>query len=125
MNKTKFNPVDSTFKVNQIVCLDFECSCLYGEVIQLIPQRRLCWFRPICITTDLAQDQALDNRQIIGLQSDSDLLWPISFFRVALDVEVISWLSDLNNTNNVDQKTSRRYLNQFVQQVWQANQDQF
>lgn len=43
------NSASLSFRVNQIVCLEDRSNKLYGEVIQLIAQRNLCWFRPICL----------------------------------------------------------------------------
>jgi hypothetical protein len=116
------------FKVNQIICLEHQPTCLYGEVIQLLHQRQLCWFRPICLVkTNFENHQALDSRQLINVSSGSDLLWPTTLFRPALDTEVISFLAELKNTNEslTLEISNRQYLNKFIQQVWQANQDKF
>jgi hypothetical protein len=119
---------DLCFKVNQIICLEHQHTCLYGEVIQLLPQRRMCWFRPIClVTTNSTNNQALDSRQVINASSGSDLLWPTILFRSALDTEVISFMPELKNANeSLTHKTPiRQYLNKFIHQVWQVNQDKF
>lgn len=128
MNDKVSSTSDLLFKVNQIICLEYQHTCLYGEVIQLIPDRGLCWFRPICIAVSNFDDnQASDSQQLINLQSGSDLLWPITLFRPALDIEVISLLAKLNDLNEslVHQRSSRQYLNTFVKEVWSANQDKF
>jgi hypothetical protein len=116
------------FKVNQIICLEHQHTCLYGEVIQLLPQRKLCWFRPIClVTTNFKNTQDLGYKEVINTSSSSDLLWPITLFRPALDIEVISFLSELkhNNESLTCRPTICQYLNKFIQQVWQANKDKF
>ncbi len=129
MDDTVITESDLLFKVNQIICLEYQYTCLYGEVIQLVHQRGLCWFRPICITlSDLNSNQNVDSPRLINLQSCSDLLWPIILFRPALDTEVISFLPKLNNDSDeflFHKKYSRQYLNKFIQQVWQANKDKF
>ena len=119
---------NSLFKVNQIICLEHEETYLYGEVIQLIPIRRMCWFRPICMTkSNFDRNGNLENSFLIHLRSGSDLLWPISLFRPALDTEVISLLTDLDDSDKSEQaaRFDRQHLNQFVRQVWEANQDKF
>lgn len=128
MEDIEFSTPKLPFKVNQIICLEHQDTCLYGEVIQLIPRRGLCWFRPICMTKIcLNQSQELTNKELIHLHSSSDLLWPMTLFRPALDTEVISLLygsDDVAKTTEYP-SYSRQYFNQFVQQVWQANQDMF
>ena len=117
-----------SFKESQIICLEYEATCLYGEVIQLIPSRGMCWFRPICMTISDPHGH-LDSEayDLIHLRSGSDLLWPTTLFRPALDTEVISLLVDTNapEKSKQDKVSGRQYLNQFVHQVWTANQDKF
>ncbi|MBE9048474.1 hypothetical protein IQ255_29530 [Pleurocapsales cyanobacterium LEGE 10410] len=127
MDDTLSRTID-LFQVNQIICLEHQNTCLYGEVIQLIPQRQLCWFRPICLSKiNFEHDSTLENAQLIDLQSGSDLLWPITLFRPALDTEIIYLLAELNNYGESlnPKKANRQYLNNFVRQVWQANQERF
>lgn len=59
---------------------------------------------------------------IYDLRMGSDLLWPISLFRPALDTEVIPLLTMLDTS---DSQTAQDQLNWFVRQVWQANQSDF
>lgn len=49
MNDVLFNAPRVPLKVNQIACLEHDNANLYGEVIQLVPLRQLCWFRPMCL----------------------------------------------------------------------------
>ena len=136
MDKTKFDQSSVQFKVSQIICLEHEETCLYGEVIQLIEERQMCWFRPICMVVSTSQSDLIgspsahptvENSGLIHLHSGSDLLWPLVLFRHALDTEVISILANLNDTSKSKQTTAscRQHLNQFVKQVWAANQDKF
>ncbi len=115
------------FKVNQIICLEDCHSRLYGEVIQLIPDRGTCWFRPICMAVgELSVDCSVQNKRLVRLDSSSDLLWPTSLFRPAWDVEVISLLSQGQYSDNLEAKlSSHEYFNQFVRQVWENNRDKF
>lgn len=128
MNDIVSKTPDLSFKINQIICLEYQHTCLYGEVIDLLPQRRRCWFRPIClVTTNFDNSQALDSRQVFNASSGSDLLWPTILFRSALDTEAISFMTELKNVNEslTHKIPIRQHLNKFIQQVWQANQDKF
>ena len=125
MEDTEFIKPELPFKANQIICLEHQDTSLYGEVIQLIPSRNLCWFRPIFMIKGFWQDPG-SSQQLVNLHSGSDLLWPISLFRAALDLEVIGWLADLDDADkHIQQTSSRQCLNQFVQQVWEANKEKF
>jgi len=112
MNDVLFNAPRVPLKVNQIACLEHDNANLYGEVIQLVPLRQLCWFRPMCLViSDLsdisgrislsslkdssAPHFSLPEARLINLQSASDLLWATILFRPALDTEVISFLAQL------------------------------
>jgi hypothetical protein len=151
--------VDLSLKVSQIVCLEHQSSHLYGEVIQLIPQRQLCWFRPLCLVISADTPSSLKSElserslelefvqhsgssrlrqnfdysksaqelKLIDLQSGSDLLWPASLFRPALDTEIIYLLPQLqDNSHHFDNKISnQKYLNKFIHLFWQAHQDKF
>ena len=118
------------FKVNEIICLENDCRYLYGEVIQLLPSRGLCWFRPMCLVVyEGSSDRPspiIEPTQLIDLQSGSDLLWPITLFRSVLDTEVVSLLPLLGDRYSPSVNTSnKQYLNRFIQQVWQDNRDKF
>ena len=169
MNDFVFNSVNLDLKVNQIVCLEHHQSGLYGEVIQLIPHRNLCWFRPLCLVISndrenvsfelsnskstnyqkadaefnfehwqseqqhadsaISRIDSIDSTkyQLIDLQSTSDLLWPTVLFKPAFDLEAINFIAQLNDIrgDSIDIAPNYRYLNKFVQQFWQANQDKF
>jgi hypothetical protein len=143
MDNIASSSLDLPLKASQIVCLDYQASSLYGEVIQLIPHRQRCWFRPLClvISSDTASlleldfpgqlehvpTQATEMGILINLGSGSDLLWPDSLFRPALDTEIFYLLPQLKDINHhFEHKTSQqKYLNQFVRLVWQAHQDKF
>ena len=114
-------------RANQIVCLEHQNKVLYGEAIELIAERGLCWFRPICLVITADGNSELESARFIDLQSGSDLLWPAILFRPALDLEIIDYLPHLKdpNYNSTDKSSNKQYFNKFVRQVWQANQDKF
>lgn len=166
MDNIAFSSVGLPLKVNQIVCLEHQSSNLYGEVIQLIPHRQLCWFRPLCLvigaetkssfqseskerslelglrqkelssrweqkscdhSKHLETIESGEETQLIDLQSGSDLLWPDSLFRPALDVEIIYLLPQLQEINHYPdtKRSNQKYLNKFIHLFWQAHQDKF
>lgn len=128
MNNDRLIKATPVFKPNEIICLEYQNSCVYGEAIQVIPQRRLCWFRPLFMITYSAEINANDRQErITDLRSCSDLLWPICLFRSALDVEVLPFLTADRDREKaaIDRFQSSSRFNQFIKQVWQDNQDKF
>ena len=116
------------FKSGQIVCLESNQGFLYGEVIQNIAQRQICWVRPLIVTVTEEQDSFVTeaNQKIIDLRSASDLLLPLSLFRVSYDTEVVDLLMELaTRKQSEDSLQISSYLNQFIKQVWIDNQNIF
>ncbi len=117
------------FTPQQIVYLAHNSHRLYCEVIQLVESRQLCWARPLCLV-DIGEEreifpQLLAPKLLMDLRSTSDLLYPISLFKPALDTEVIPLLSQLKtpdyslNNNPI----AREKLHQFITKIWQKNSD--
>ena len=126
MNDIVSDTAKQLFQPHQIVCLEHRHNTLYGEAIDLIINRGLCWFRPVCLVLKFDGGLELEPPRLIDLQSGSDLLWPAVLFRPALDTEVIDYLPQLKGDRaEVDKISNKQYLNQFVRQVWQENQDKF
>lgn len=129
MDNIPLDSPNSALKENQIVSLDYLDHHLYGEVIQLIRDRRLCWFRPLCLSLAKLAEQDIDlslclkqergsnsqrsttsapnedfasthNPKLIDLQSGSDLLLPDILFRPALDLEIIDFLPQLSDISH-------------------------
>jgi len=69
----------------QIVCLEHRGTYLYAEVIQVVVSRQVCWVRCDGHLSDGFQpyDQM---SQLYDLRGVADLLWPVKFFRPALEV---------------------------------------
>ena len=117
------------FTPQQIVYLAHNSHRLYCEVIQVVESRQICWVRPLCLV-DVADKreilpQLLAPKLLMDLRSTSDLLYPISLFKPALDTEVIPLLSQLKtpdyslNNNPI----AREKLHQFITKIWQKNSD--
>lgn len=119
-----------TFKPGQIVCLETENSILYGEVIQIVPQRQLCWARPLTIVSKSAiANHNFDpnvNLEMIDLRSASDLLLPIALFRSSYDTEAIGILAELASIELETNQHGKFFnLNDFVRELCKNNQDKF
>jgi hypothetical protein len=62
---------------------------------------------------------------LYDLRQDSDLLWPISLFRPAVDTEVIPLLMQLDVPETQTNQIAHQQLKSFIHQVWQAHQQEF
>jgi hypothetical protein len=115
--------LNSEFQPGQIVGLDCQSTCLYAEVIQVVTQRQMCWVRPLML---VEKDQPCEERSLSQMVSDlrqsSDLILPLSLFRVALDTEVIPLLMQLNiNQDKAPIPTvAHQHLQAFIRRVWQV-----
>jgi len=115
---TRFSDSVTQLKPCQIVSLNYQNTCLYSEVIQVITSRRLCWVRPLLLFSQPTQ--------IVDLRGTSDLLWPLPLFQPALDTEIIPLLSQLPEPNFVvENPEAPPQLRKFIHQVWQAHRDIF
>lgn len=124
------------FQPSQIVGLEHETSCLYAEVVQMIESRQSCWVRPLVLVLQSVENQT-GNATLSGesewydLRQGSDLLLPLTLFRVALDVEVLPWLTNLYTNDDSlasdsDQEArGHQLLREFIQQIWQAHPEVF
>jgi hypothetical protein len=121
------------FQDGQIIYIQHQAMRLYAETIQVIPARQLCWARPLALLQQ-PDDRALDSDLVFhDLRQGSDLLLPTSLFCVALDVDAIPVITQLNAPKSVQpdpasgQKKTLAHsaLQNFVRQIWQAYPDRF
>ncbi|WP_414527412.1 hypothetical protein [Nodularia chucula] len=107
------------FQAGQIVSLDHSDRNLFGEVIQVVVSRQLCWVRPLLLVS-FTQESPL----VTDMRDASDLLWPINLFRPALDTEVITFLSQVlvKEPKNEPDSATKLEFHQFIHQIWQAYQ---
>ena len=114
------------FQPRQIVCLEHEGTCLYAEVIQVVASRQICWVRPLLMGV-FPTDFQLHESPLYDLRSSSDLLWPITSFRPALDTEVMPLLTQLLALESQPEQdpSGQQQLSQFIHQVWQAHNSDF
>ena len=116
------------FQPCQIVCLEYEHTRLYAEVIQVVTSRQMCWARPLMLAVCASDRDAIappELATLYDLRQDSDLLWPISLFRPAVDTEVIPLLVQLDTPETQTNQIAHQQLKSFIQQVWQANRQEF
>lgn len=125
----------SEFQNGQIIYLQHETVRLYAETIQIIKPRQLCWARPLALLqfSDELDINLYKPSILHDLRQSSDLLLPISLFHIALDVDAIPVITQLNapkddlSTELLEDNTLPSFplLQNFVHQVWQAHPEQF
>ncbi len=120
------------FAPHQIVCLDCDHTHLYGEVIQVIEERQLCWLRPMVIVYNgpyLAEHggcqtvagETANVQNIEPLTDGPDLLWPVSQFRLALDTDVLPLVVSIERAKTApldSRQRAQQLLRQFIEQLW-------
>lgn len=123
----------SQFQPRQLVCLEHEYTFLYGEVIQVIPERKLCWVRPLmlAIMTENIDGDELSNylplKTQIDLRLEADLILPLDLFRLAIDTEILPLLVRLENSDRSSetQLTARQQLHHFIKRICQSHREIF
>lgn len=117
---------------HQIIYLEKGVSRLYAEAIQVVPERQLCWARPLLLverssaSADLSPTDAWALGPAHMLVDSPDILWPLACFELALDTEVVPLLGLLHNqphsgkAQKSDRLSSQKRLRQFIQEFWQA-----
>ena len=75
------------FSPNQVVCLEQGDLRLFGEVVQMVPERLRCWVRPLAMAHVMPESLRLS--LLYDLRESSHLVLPAQVFREALDMEVI------------------------------------
>lgn len=121
------------FQPNQIVCLEYENTYLYSEVIEVVESRQTCWVRPLMLVVAAPGYEILpfvspNQLKLYDLRLGADLLWPISLFRPATDTEVIPLLLQLDDPDTSvghSSKEANKQLSFFVHQVWQVYKRDF
>jgi hypothetical protein len=132
----------SLWKESSILCLDDQQATLYVELIQQLPKQSLAWLRPFALRVDESHvpeqflecgDRLPDGDAIIfDVRNTADLIWPIHFFRMGLDTEVLQIMSVLPDLNLAEpcmtqqnRDASRHILNHFLRVVWQSTREHF
>lgn len=122
---------------SQILYLEHGSSRLYAEAIQIVETRHLCWARPTLLIRGLPEGAISTRRQeviaaaalnpersclqLYDLEGCPDLLWPLSLFDIASDIDFFSLLIQLKmSPNEVARQSSSARLNDFIRSFWHA-----
>ncbi|MGK7933380.1 MAG: hypothetical protein AB4041_18375 [Microcystaceae cyanobacterium] len=79
----------SVLQPSQIVCANTPNYQFFGEVIDVVTEREVCWVRPLLLVKKGEEDIKIDVRQ------GSDIVFPLSCFEPALDGDILPFLNDL------------------------------
>ena len=122
---------DAALKSGQIVRLACQQSNLYGEVIQIILSRQMCWVRPLMLVKQAEATPEYSDPEsfsiLYDLRQGSDLILPLLLFQPALDTEVIPWLMQLDSSNSkaTTPSLAHQQLQRFVHCVCQTYPNYF
>ena len=116
---------------HQIFYLEQGNTRLYGELIQVVVERNLCWLRPIALyygsQNPVDPSEQVSTAILYDLSQGADLICPDSLLRLALDTELLPLLTQLHSLKTepapVSQNAHR--LRQFIQQLWQSEPEAF
>ncbi len=130
---------------HQIVYLQVDRVRLFAEVIQVVVDRQVLWLRPlvlkvpdiesdslaveVTIATNVDADHACSDRGgwdngrsvIYDLRLGSDLLWPMTWVKPALDIEVLPLLAALGPESpklDPPNRIAHQHLCHFIQQLY-------
>ena len=136
--------VSLSFQSHQIVYLEYDDEKLYAEVIQVVPERELCWARPLALLkaaqvtpfSDAIVNKNADTTwDLRDLRQASDILLPISFFQLALDVEVLPLLGKFYSDEEQpdchrspleeNDRFAQQQLIQFFRKICEAHPERF
>ena len=127
---------------SQILYLEHGNRRLYAEAIQVVDTRHLCWARPTLLICGLPTDGDAGKRQdaiasaatdltqsalnLYALEECPDLIWPLSLFDIAYDLDFFSLLVQLKmNDHAPGSEHGREPLNQFIRSFWHAHTETF
>jgi len=123
--------IPTDLRPHQIFYLEQGNARLYGELIQVVSDRNLCWLRPIALyygsqdAVDASEEASAAT--LYDLSQGADLICPDSLLQLALDTELLPLLAQLHSLKTepapVSQNAHR--LRQFIQQLWQSEPEAF
>ena len=103
----KLDRIAPYFQPCEIVCLECDDDRLYGEVVQTVEERQVCWVRPLALTVGSGNSLIAEDAESVcyDLREGTDLLLPAVLFRSAFDFEVIPLLAHLYNPDIESEST--------------------
>ena len=121
-----------SFQPCEIVCLEWNSSYLYGEVVQTITDRQVCWVHPLALSVGSLNSLTAEDESLVcyDLRESADLLLPTVLFRSAFDTEVLPLITQLHNSDaEAHSAWSRRdvqhQVNQLIKQLCKAHPEAF
>lgn len=114
----------------QIVYLEHEGCRVYGEVVQVVELRQICWMRPLVMMADGSVQQPEPEIIWTDLRQGSDLLMPLQFFQPALDVDILPVLdylykNGINRNQNKSEAIIHQELTKFIRKLSTAFPESF
>ena len=119
----------------EMVCLEHQGWCLYAEVIQAVTTRRRCWVRPLLLSQmAVSADADLTSPIVYDLRDSPDLVWPSTFFRTVMDMEVMPLLAQLqpdkpataaDPSRSEQEQMAQQRLRQLMRSIWQTYPEAF
>lgn len=121
---------------SQILYLEHGSSRLYAEAIQVVDTRHLCWSRPSLLVQGLpegsiSRQDAISAAvaspedsmlQLYDLESCPDLIWPLSLFQIAYDIDFFSLLIHLKlSPDDATQRSGNGEFNAFIRSFWHTH----
>lgn len=120
------------FRDHQLLCLEHQHQRLYVELVDVLEERDLLWVKPLWLVHGPDRPPMQPNSPwdthgpVDDLRGDSDLLWPIGLFRVALDTEVLALLGGpLGGEPKTVSSPEAQRFRLFIRLVWEAHRAQF
>lgn len=91
----------------------------FGEVIDVVTEREVCWIRPLLLVQKGEKETKIDVRQ------GSDIVFPLSCFEPALDGDLLPFLNDLVKDDYYGSTfvSNHPQLTQFLRELLKQNKD--
>jgi hypothetical protein len=120
------------FQPCEIVCLECDRSRLYGEVVQTVKDRQVCWVHPLALTVsslDSVNEDGIDS-VCYDLRESSDLLLPVVLFRSAFDTEVLPLIARLYQVDEASKlskshNAAQHQVNDLIKRLCQMHPEAF
>lgn len=104
-----------TIATYQVIFIQCENDRLYGELVQRVPERRICWVRPLslCLSAD-SQTKA----RLLDVRNGPDIICADHLIQPALDTEWIAVLNQLSILKVAcDYPEANQFLRRFLQKL--------
>lgn len=106
--------------VYQIVCLQSKGACLYGELIQHVKDRQICWVRPISLhlTTETNIADTSDRVEILDVRNGPDIICADHVIHPVLDTDWLEILTTLSvDKSECDYPKANQHLRKFLRDL--------